>query len=70
MLYINFVCQCSISNCQNVKVKLASEVLSKPLSIAMNNTITSFTFPDREKIATVVPIDKKTECKCYLIQVR
>ena len=42
-------------------VKLASEVLSKPLSIAMNNSITSSTFPDRAKVATVVPIDKKTD---------
>ena len=44
-------------------VKLASEVLSKPLSIAMNNSITSSTFPDRAKVATVVPIDKKTDNK-------
>ena len=44
-------------------VKLASEVLSKPLSIAMNNSITSSIFPDRAKVATVVPIDKKTDSK-------
>ena len=44
-------------------VKLASEILSKPLFIAMNNSITSFTFPDRAKVATVVPIDKKTDNK-------
>ena len=44
-------------------VKLASSVLSKPLSIAMNNSITSSTFPDRAKVATVVPIDKKTDSK-------
>ena len=41
--------------------KLASEVLSKLLSIAMNNSITSPTFTDRAKLATVVPIDKKTD---------
>ena len=41
-------------------VKLASEVLSKPLSLAMNNSITSSTFPERTKVATVVPIDRKT----------
>ena len=29
----------------------------------MNNSITSSTFPDREKVATVVPIDKKTDNK-------
>ena len=44
-------------------VKLASEILLKPLSIAMNNSITSSTFPDRAKVATVVPIDKKTDNK-------
>ena len=42
-------------------VKLASEVLSKPLSIAMNSSITSSTFPDRAKVATIVPIDKKSD---------
>ena len=44
-------------------VKLASEVLSKPLSIAMNKSITSSTFPDRVKVATAVPMDKKTDNK-------
>ena len=29
----------------------------------MNNSITSSTFPDRAKVATVVPIDKKTDSK-------
>ena len=40
-------------------VKLAS----KPLSLAMNNSIASSTFPDRRKVATVVPMDKKTDNK-------
>ena len=44
-------------------IKLASEVLSEPLSIAMYNSITSSTFPDRAKVATVGPIDKKTDNK-------
>ena len=44
-------------------VKLAPEVLSRPLSIAMNNSITSSTLPDRAKVTTVVPIDKKTDDK-------
>ena len=44
-------------------VKLGSEVISKPLSIAMNNSITSSTFPDTAKVATVVPIDKKADNK-------
>ena len=42
---------------------MASEVLSKPLSVAMSNSITSSIFPDRAKVATVVPIDKKTDNK-------
>ena len=44
-------------------VELAPEVLSKPLSIATYNSITSSTFPDRAKVATVVLIDKKTDNK-------
>ena len=44
-------------------VKLASEVLSKPLSIAMNNSLTSSTCPERAEVATVVPIDIKTDNK-------
>ena len=42
-------------------VELASEVLSKPLSLAMKNSIASSTIPDRGKVATVVPIDKNTD---------
>ena len=44
-------------------VKLASEVLSKPLSIAMNDSITSSTFLDRAKLVAAVPIDEKTDNK-------
>ena len=44
-------------------VKLASEFLSKPLSLAMNNSIALSTFSDRGKVATVAPIDKKTDNK-------
>ena len=29
----------------------------------MNNSITSFTFPDRAKVASVIPIDKKIDDK-------
>ena len=47
-----------------------SDVLSKPLSIAMNNSISSSTFPDRTKVATVVPIDKKTDNKCTVSNFR
>ena len=37
---------------------LASHSFSKPISV--NNCITSCTFPENTKVATVVPIDKKT----------
>ena len=42
---------------------MASEVLSKSLSLAMNNSITSSTFADRAKVVTVVRNDKKTDNK-------
>ena len=42
-------------------VKLASDILAEPLSIAINHSIGISTFPINAKIATVVPIDKKTD---------
>ena len=45
---------------------LASDFLSKPISKALNNCITSCTFPENAKVAPVVPIDKKTDDK-YVI---
>ena len=47
-------------------VKLASDILAEPLSIAINNSIRTSAFPNNAKIATVVPIDKKTDDK-YVI---
>ena len=47
-------------------LKLASDILAEPLSIAINNSIKTSTFPNNAKIATVVPIDKKTDDK-YVI---
>ena len=44
-------------------VKLASEVLAESLSIAINNSISTSTFPSNAKIAAVVPINKKTDDK-------
>ena len=38
-----------------------SDILAEPLSIAINNSIRTSTFPNNAKIATVVPIDKKTD---------
>ena len=35
----------------------------EPLSIAFNNSISISTFPSNAKIASVVPIDKKTDDK-------
>ena len=45
---------------------LASDFLSKPISKALNNCITSCTFPENAKVVTIVPIDKKTDNK-YVI---
>ena len=44
-------------------VKLASDILAEPLSIAINNSISTSTFPNNAKIASVVPVDKKTDDK-------
>ena len=50
--------------------KLASDILAEPLSIAINNSIRTSTFPNNAKIATVVPIDKKTDDKCVISNFR
>ena len=42
---------------------MAFDFLSKPISKALNNCITSRTFPKNAKVATVVPVDKKTDDK-------
>ena len=39
-------------------VKLSAEVLSTPLSIAINNSLKYGVFPDDAKIASVIPLDK------------
>ena len=52
-----------IDNIPTKLVKLASDVLVEPLSIAFNNSISISTFPSNAKIASVVPIDKKTDDK-------
>ena len=45
---------------------MASNILAEPLLIAINNSISTSTFPNIAKIASVVPIDKKTDDK-YVI---
>ena len=47
-------------------VKLASDILAEPLPIAITNSISTSTFPNNAKIASVVLIDKKTDDK-YVI---
>ena len=47
-------------------VKLASDILDEPLSIAINNSISTSTIPNNAKIASIVTIDKKTDDK-YLM---
>ena len=39
-------------------VKLSAEILSTPLSIAINNNLKYGVFPNDPKIASVVPLDK------------
>ena len=47
-------------------MKLASDILAELLSVTINDSINTSTFLNNAKIATVVPIDKKTEDK-YVI---
>ena len=51
-------------------IKLASDFLAEPLSIAIKNSIRTSTFPNNAEIATVVPIDKKTDDKCVISNFR
>ena len=44
-------------------VKLASDFPSTPLVTAINDSLASSKFPDIAKVATVIPIDKKTDDK-------
>ena len=39
-------------------MKLSAEILSTPLSIAINNSLKYGVFPDDAKIASVIPLDK------------
>ena len=39
-------------------MKLSVEILSTPLSIAINNSLKNGVFPDDAKIASVIPLDK------------
>ena len=45
---------------------MASDILAEPLSVAINNINSTSTFPNNAKIASVVPVDKKTDDK-YVI---
>ena len=45
---------------------MLSDILAKLLSVAINNIISTYAFPNDAKIASVVPIDKKTNDK-YVI---
>ena len=45
---------------------LTSDFLSKSVSKALNSCITSCTFPENANVATVVPIDKKSD-NSYII---
>ena len=41
-----------------ILVKLSAEILSTPLSIAINSSLKNGAFPDDAKIASVIPLDK------------
>ena len=41
-------------------VKIASKVLSGPLSRAINNSLRKGKFPDGAKVAVITPVDQKT----------
>ena len=49
---------------------MASDFLAEPLSIAINNSISTSNFPNNAKIASVVPIDKKTNDKYVMSNFR
>ena len=51
-------------------ITLASDFLSKLISKALNNCITSCTFKENANVATVVPIDKKTDDKHVICNYR
>ena len=42
----------------------------KLIILALNNCITSCTFPENAKVATVIPIDKKTDDKYVMSNYR
>ena len=44
-------------------VKIATDVLTTPLSLAINSSIVKRAFPDAAKVASVFPVDKKTNDK-------
>ena len=45
-------------------VQLSADILSTPLSNAINNSILKGKFPDDVKVASVSPLDKHTDNKC------
>ena len=44
-------------------VKLAENYLERPISRSINNNIKKGLFPENPKVASVTPIDKKTDDK-------
>ena len=51
-------------------VKLAANYLAEPLSQSINNSITKGLFPENAKVASVSPIDKKTDDKNSVLNFR
>ena len=48
------------------RIRLASDILVEPLSIGLNNSVITYTFPNYAEISSVVPIYNKTDNK-YVI---
>ena len=52
-----------IDKCPPKLVQLSADILSTPLSNAINNSILKGKFPDDVKVASVSPLDKHTDNK-------
>ena len=51
-------------------VKLAVNYLAGPLPLSINNSIKKQVFPEKAKVASVTPIDKKTDDKNSVLNFR
>ena len=64
--FLNYKKAPGIDKIPTILVKLASDIFAEPLSIVMNNSTSTPTFPNNAKIVSVVPTDEETYDK-YVI---